>query len=72
VYFLANNIAKHSQNPEECNKTVEEGKRRVTETLKNAGGWKREVDRMAAEIHIAVIRKYIEEAGDWLFFGKTS
>jgi hypothetical protein len=44
----------------------------VKESLKNAGGWKKEVDKMAAEIHIAVIRKYIEETGNWLFFGRTT
>jgi len=70
VYFIENNLAKRSQNPQECAAAVEAGRKRVKEALKNMGGWKKEVDNNSAEIHIAIIRKYIDEAGKWLFQGK--
>ncbi|MDR3020714.1 MAG: hypothetical protein LBU66_07410 [Treponema sp.] len=66
-YFLSNNVAKYSLDSEECNAVSEKSRIRVKKAMKNAGGWKREADKMGAEIHIAIIRKYIDEAGKWLF-----
>ena len=69
-YFLFSTLSKHSLKPQECSAAAEGGKKRVTDALKNAGGWKREVDKLTAEIHIAIIRKYIEETDNWLFKGR--
>jgi hypothetical protein len=66
-YFLSNSITKHSQNPEECRAAAESGRIRVVNVMKNKVGWKKEVDKMSSDIHIAIIRKYIDEAGNWLF-----
>ena len=67
AYFLSNNLVKYSLNPEECKAVTENGRNRVVTALVNAEGWKKEVEKMADEIHIAIIRKYIDEAGIWLF-----
>ena len=67
AYFLHNNLAKYSLKPVECGAAAEEGRNRVVKALKNAAGWKKEVEKMRAEIHVAVIRRYIDEAGKWIF-----
>jgi hypothetical protein len=67
AYFLHNSLAKHSLKPEECNAAAENGRGRVIKALRKARNWDKEADKMRTEIHIAVIRKYIDEAGKWLF-----
>jgi hypothetical protein len=69
-YFLCNNLAKHSLMPETCMTAGEHGRNRVIKALKNIRGWKKEVDRMSTEIHVAIVRKYIDEAGKWIFLDK--
>jgi hypothetical protein len=67
AYFLDSLLIKHSLKPEECRAVAENGRGRVVKTLKNAGNWKKEADKEGTEIHAAIIRKYIDEAGKWLF-----
>jgi len=67
AYFLFNNVAKYSRQPDECKAAAERGRGRVIKTVKNAANWKKELERMEADIHIAVIRKYIVKAEEWLF-----
>ena len=67
AYFLCNTLEKHSANPEECHQKAEKGKERVVKALINLDGWKKEVDKTGTDIHIAIIRKYVESAGTWLF-----
>ena len=67
AYFLDNNLIKSSLKPDECRSAAENGRSRVTKKIKNAAGWKKEVKKTASEIHIAIIRKYVEETGKWLF-----
>ena len=67
AFFLTNNLARHSQNPEECRAVSESGRSRVVDLLKKEDNWKKEADKMRTEIHIAIIRKYIDEVGKWLF-----
>lgn len=67
AYFLSNNIAKHSSQSEKCNAAAEIGRERVIKSLKQIEDWNKEADKMAADIHISIIRKYISEAGNWLF-----
>jgi len=38
--------------------------------LKKFDGWKKEVTKAENEIHIAIIRKYVNEAGKWIFSAK--
>jgi hypothetical protein len=67
AYFLFSSLKKKSQNPDKCLNVSENGKGRVIKALKNLNGWKKETDKMGADIHVAIIKKYISEAGDWLF-----
>ena len=67
AYFLFNNIAKYSKSPDECRAAAEKGRNRALTMVKKAARWKKEVGKMEAEIHIAIIRKYIDEAEVWLF-----
>ena len=67
AYFLGNILAKHSLNPDECRSISENGRARVRKTFKNMEGWKKEAEKAGSEVHTAIIRKYINEAGPWLF-----
>jgi len=66
-YFLSNTIIKNCENHVECLAAAQSGKERVIKTFKNKEGWQKEINKSGGEIHIAVIRKYIDEAGAWLF-----
>jgi len=67
AYFLYNQIAKHSDKADECKTTAENGRDRVKTAIDTEIGWNKEVEKMASEIHIAIIRKYIEETGKWIY-----
>jgi len=69
AYFLANNMTKYSLEPEACTVAAKNGRSRVINALRTKDGWRKETERMATEIHIAIIRKYVDEAGIWLFTG---
>ena len=66
-YFLHSSIEKRSINPDKCSEIAENGRKRVLNTVKTIENWGKETDKVGAEIHIAIIRKYIDEAGKWLF-----
>ena len=67
AYFLDTSLAKNSLKPAECRASAEKGRSRVIKVIKNNENWKKEADRAGTEIHIAIIRKYINEAGKWLY-----
>jgi hypothetical protein len=67
AYFLANNLANKSLKRQDCLVAAENGRSRIVDTLKNIEGWEKEVSRAETEIHIAIIRQYIDETGIWLF-----
>jgi len=67
AFFLGNSLLKHSPKPEECRFIAENSRSRVLKALKNINDWKKEADRSTNEIHVAIIRKHIDEAGKWLF-----
>ena len=66
AYFLQNTIAKTCEK-EECLKTAENGKNRVKAIIRNPAEWAKEAGKMNTDIHIAIIRKYVDEAGKWIF-----
>jgi hypothetical protein len=72
AYFLANNLAGKSLRKPDCLAVAETGRKRVTGALKKLKRWKKEVNKTEADIHVAIIRKYINEAGMWLFSGKEN
>jgi hypothetical protein len=67
VYFLGTSVLNYSQKPEECKIIVEKGRARVVKKVKNIKGWKKEAEKLKADIHAAIIKKYIDEAGKWFF-----
>jgi len=67
AYFLGTSLLKHSQKPEECRFVVENSRGRIVKALKNIKNWIKEADKSANEIHVAIIRKHIDEAGKWIF-----
>jgi hypothetical protein len=67
AYLLSAALLKHSADSAECRSAAEGGRERVRQALKNADGWKKEAAKVAADVHTAVIKKYIDEAGAWLF-----
>jgi hypothetical protein len=67
AYFLHNSVMKHSKKPEQCLSIAENGRKRIVKSLVSIGGWKKEADKLGTEIHVAIISKYIHEAGNWLF-----
>ena len=69
AYFLHSSVSKYSGNTDECLAAAANGKERVVSALKNAGNWKKEADKLSTDIHVAIIIKYINGAGTWLFSG---
>lgn len=67
AYFLSGVLLKHSSGKQECRSIAEEGRQRVRQALVNIGGWKKEAAKFETEVYVAVIRKYIDEAGAWIF-----
>ena len=67
AYFLATVLSKQSLKPEECLTVSENGRVRVKKAFEKFEDWKKEVDKAGSEVHTAIIRKYINEAGSWLF-----
>jgi len=67
AYFLANNLAEKSLRKQDCLDAAENGRKRIVDTLKTIEAWKKEVSKAETAIHIAVIRKYIDQTGIWLF-----
>jgi len=67
AYFLGSTLEKRSLTPDKCRNISETGKERVLKALKNAAGWKKETGKAGNDIHIAIIKKYIDEAGEWIF-----
>jgi len=67
AYFLNRSIEKYSLKPAECRGAAESGRQRILDTLKNIENWKKETGKYGTDIHIAIIRKYVDETGKWLF-----
>nr|AXS01235.1 hypothetical protein [uncultured bacterium] len=70
AYFLSAYLAKYSQKPENCLTASESGKNRVKNAITSIEKWKIEAEKRSSDVHIAIIRKYIDEAGFWLFLEK--
>ncbi|MDR2477579.1 MAG: hypothetical protein LBD18_07330 [Treponema sp.] len=67
AFFLSGTLLKYSVNQAECRSLAVKGRERVVKALKNGEGWKRQAARIETEVHAAIIKKYIDEAGAWLF-----
>jgi hypothetical protein len=71
AYFLADTLSKHGENRRECQAGAEEGRERVQKTLKTREDWDREAGKIETEVHAAILKKYIGQAGTWLFGGRA-
>ena len=67
AYFLANNLSGKSLRQQDCLAAAENGRKRIVDTLKTLENWKKEVNKAETAIHVAIVRKYINETGTWLF-----
>jgi len=67
AYFLTNNLAGKSFKRLDCLAAAETGRNRVAKALKTLNRWKKEVKKTETDIHVAIIRKYVNEAGKWIF-----
>ena len=67
AYFLATTLQSRSADPSACDDAVREGRERVRAALKGAAGWKKEAAKVRTEVYAVIIKKYIDEAGIWLF-----
>jgi len=72
AYFLANNLAGKSFKRMDCLDAAETGRNRVAKSLKTLKHWKKEVKKTETDIHVAIIRKYVNETGKWIFPEKES
>ena len=66
-YFLDGTLRKNTDRGEECHRIAGEGADRVRKIIKNTGEWEKEAAKIMTEVHAALIRRYIGEAGIWLF-----
>ena len=69
AYFLHSSLEKKSQNAAKCGEVSKTGKSRVISALKNVKSWDKEIAKMGTDIHIAIIKKYVDEVRQWIFFG---
>ena len=44
-----------------------EGKDRVQKAVKSAANWEKKSVKLTAEVHGAIIKKYLDDAGVWIF-----
>ena len=67
AYFLQHSLKKYSFKPDECKNIAETGRNRVLKAIKNLNNWEKEVGKYGMDIYVAIIKKYINEAGAWIF-----
>jgi hypothetical protein len=67
AYFLAGPLPRFSARPAECRARAGEGREQVRQSLKTIAGWNRTAAKIETEVYAAIIKKYINEAGAWLF-----
>jgi hypothetical protein len=69
AFFLAGALQKHTENRNECLAKAQDGRERVQNSLKTIADWNREAVKIETEVHAAVIKQHISQAGTWLFGG---
>jgi hypothetical protein len=63
AWFLADALGDGEPNKA----AAEEGRLRVRKSLKNRAAWDAELGKLETDVHVAVLRKYLAGAGDWIF-----
>jgi hypothetical protein len=68
AYFISSSISRALPEQEaELKKIANRGSERVLKALPREKDWEREVSRLSAEIHVAVLSKYTKETSRWLY-----
>jgi hypothetical protein len=65
AWFLAETL--QGRTGESYAAVAENSRLRIRKILKNRAAWDAELGRHEAEVHVAVLRKHICQAGDWIF-----
>jgi hypothetical protein len=65
AWFLADALRGRAGDPYAA--AWEKGRLRVRQILKNRAAWDAELGKLETDVHVAILRKYINEAGDWIF-----
>jgi hypothetical protein len=64
AWFLADALR---DSGEPCAAAAEKGRLRVRQSLKNRAAWDAELGKLETDVHVAVLRKHLDQAGDWIF-----
>jgi hypothetical protein len=70
AFFLDDTLLKYTENRGECRERAREGRERVQKSLKTIEDWNQEAGKIETEVHAAILKKYIGQAGTWLFGGE--
>lgn len=68
-WFLSGLLAKNVDQGEIALKSAGEGRERLLKDLKTRKDWEKEGARLEAEVHAAILKKYIDMAADWIYGG---
>jgi hypothetical protein len=71
AFFLSDTLLKYIEDKADYSALIDEGRTRVIAALKTPAGWHKEAVRIETEVHAAILQKYLEQAGAWLFGGKN-
>jgi hypothetical protein len=65
AWFLADNLSGIAGGP--CLEDAAAARERVRGVLTGRKAWEREVAKTETELHVAIIRRYINDAGNWIY-----
>ena len=69
AWFIYDTLSKHAADQEQSRVFATDAKKNVKGAIKSISAWKKESTRIETEVFGAVIKKYVDEAGIWLFGG---
>ena len=69
AFLLAGQLGNRSAARAEWYTGAEEGKKKVLKSIKSVHEWTAKAQKTYSEVHGAIIKKYIDEAGAWIFEG---
>jgi hypothetical protein len=70
AWLLLETLAKFSASREQCKALAEDARENIRKEIKALSAWRREAAKIETEVHAAIIKKYIDEAANWLFEGR--
>jgi hypothetical protein len=70
AWLLLETLVKFSASREQCRTLAEDARENIRKEIKTLSAWRKEAAKIEAEVHAAIIKKYIDEAANWLFGGR--